>query len=136
MTTDTTDETGRFRVVTADGVEEGRTATGLFARRVFDAGQGLFESSFQFVLRNRLPPGEKNVRHVHEDVEKVYYFLEGRGEVSCGPWNRGVQSGDFLFFPANIEHEIENTGDVDMVFIVVAARTLGDAKGLEEPDVT
>ncbi len=131
MTTDATDETGRFRVVTADGVEEGRTATGLFARRVFVAEQGLFESSFQFVLRNRLPPGDKNVRHVHEDVEKVYYFLEGRGEVSCGPWSRGVQGGDFLFFPANIEHEIENTGDVDMVFTVVAARTLGEARGLE-----
>ncbi len=131
MTTNTTDETGRFRVVTADDIEEGRTATGLFARRVFDAGQGLFESSFQFVLKNRLPPGDKNTRHIHEDVEKVYYFLEGRGEVSCGPWSRTVEGGDFLFFPANIEHEIENTGDVDMVFTVVAARTEGEAKGLE-----
>jgi mannose-6-phosphate isomerase-like protein (cupin superfamily) len=131
MPTDSTDDTGRFRVVTASDVEERRTDTGLFARRVFDAGQGLFESSFQFVLKNRLPPGEKNVRHVHEDVEKVYYFLGGGGDVSCGPWRRTVAGGDFLFFPANIEHEIENTGDVDMVFIVVAARTLGEAKGLE-----
>ncbi|MQA01086.1 MAG: cupin domain-containing protein [Dehalococcoidia bacterium] len=103
----------------------------LLVRRVFEAGRTPFESSFQFVLHNRIPAGGANQRHVHEDVEKVYYFLSGSGSVSCGPWTKDVQGGDFLFFPAAIEHEIHADADADLDFIVCAARTLEAPRGLE-----
>jgi mannose-6-phosphate isomerase-like protein (cupin superfamily) len=103
----------------------------LRVRRVFEAGRTPFESSFQFVLHNRLPAGGANERHIHDDIEKVYYFLSGRGEVKCGPWTERVGPGDFLFFPAAIEHEIHADADADLEFVVCAAKTLEPPRGLE-----
>ena len=39
----------------------------IHARRMFSAAEGRFESSRDFVLFNRLPVGETNVRHIHAD---------------------------------------------------------------------
>ena len=100
-------------------------------RRIFDADRTPFQSGFQFVLRNRLPAGSANERHVHPDVEKVYYFLAGAGEVRCGPWTKRVGPGDFLFFPAAIEHQIHADTGADLEFIVCAARTVGTPRGLD-----
>ena len=119
-------------IVTAESsVEETQSRGDLQVRRVFEADSMPFESGFQFVLRNRLPAGGANERHIHEDIEKVYYFISGGGVVKCGPWTKHVGPGDFLFFPAAIEHEILADADTDLEFIVCAAQTLGTPRGLE-----
>lgn len=120
----------RLVVRAASDVEPRASRGALEVRRVLDAEYAPFESSFDFVLHNRLPAGGANERHLHEDVEKVYYFLSGSGRVSCGPWESRVQAGDFLFFPAAIEHEVRADPDADLEFIVCAARTLEAPRGL------
>ena len=120
----------RLVVTNESSVDETTSRGDLHVRRVFDAGTFPFESSFRFVLRNRLPAGGANERHIHADVEKVYYFLSGAGEVSCGPWTKRVGPGDFLFFPAAIEHEIHADADADLEFIVCAAQTASTPRGL------
>lgn len=104
----------------------------IHARRMFTAAEGRFESSLSFVLFNRLPVGETNVRHIHEDVEKVYYFLRGNAEIDCGPWRTSAAAGDFLFFPADIAHQIRSLGPDDLEFIVCAASTVGEARGMSD----
>ena len=104
----------------------------IHARRVFTAAEGRFESSLSFVLFNRLPVGETNVRHIHEDVEKVYYFLRGNAEIDCGPWRAAAAAGDFLFFPADIAHQIRSLGPDDLEFIVCAASTVAAARGMSD----
>ncbi len=121
----------RLIVKTATDVEPRPSRGALEVRRVLDGENTPFESSFDFMLLNRLPAGGANERHVHEDVEKVYYFLSGSGRVSCGPWESRVSAGDFLFFPAAIEHEIHADEDADLEFIVCAAKTLETPRGLE-----
>ncbi|MDG1839555.1 MAG: cupin domain-containing protein [Dehalococcoidia bacterium] len=120
----------RFVTRSKESVEPTITRN-LAIKRMFQASEGIFESSFQFSLFNKLPVGETNVRHVHDDVEKIYYFITGNAEIDCGPWRKNVQAGDFLFFPAAIPHQIRNTGSLDLEFIVVAAKTLDTAKGME-----
>ncbi len=100
------------------------------ARRMFTAAEGRFESSFEFVLFNRLPVGETNVRHIHENIEKVYYFLRGKAEIDCGPWRTSAGAGEFLFFPADIAHQIRSLGPEDLEFIVCAASTTSAARGM------
>lgn len=107
----------------AADIEERTSRGALKVRRIFAAGDVPFKSSFQFFLYNRLPAGGQNERHIHEDVEKVYYFIKGSGEVSCGPDRARVTAGDFMFFPAAIEHEILADEDGDLEFIVCAAQT-------------
>ena len=99
---------------------------------MFTTAEGRFESSFQFVLYNVLPVGETNVRHIHEDIEKVYYFLKGNAEIDCGPWRTTATAGDFLFFPADIAHQIYSQGPEDLEFIVCAAQTQGEARGMSD----
>ncbi len=124
----------RLLVRAAADVEERVSRGDLMVRRIFDASTVPFESSLAFVLYNRVPAGGKNERHVHEDVEKIYYFLKGSGEVQCGPWKKPVKAGDFLFFPAAIEHEIRSDGPEDLEFVVCAARTLGEPRGLRDEE--
>ena len=104
----------------------------IHGRRMFTSAEGRFESSLDFVLYNRLPVGETNVRHVHEDIEKVYFFITGEAEIDCGPWRSHAAAGDFLFFPADIPHQIRSTGGVDLEFIVCAAKTVEQARGLTD----
>ena len=112
-----------------------RVARGdLMMRRIFDASTAPFESSLAWVLYSRVPASGKNERHVHEDVEKVYYFLKGSGEVDCGPWKKPVKTGDLLFFPAAIEHEIRNHGPEDLELVVCVARTLVEPRGLRDKE--
>jgi mannose-6-phosphate isomerase-like protein (cupin superfamily) len=121
-------ESGLLVQSTAE-IEEGGSRGALRVKRVFTAGDVPFASTFQFFLSNRLPAGGKNERHIHDDVEKVYYFTKGSGEVSCGDDTARVTAGDFMFFPAAVEHEILADEDGDLEFIVCAAQTLEGANG-------
>jgi mannose-6-phosphate isomerase-like protein (cupin superfamily) len=135
MTTPSTGEeatVSRLQVQTAAEVPERESRGALRVRAIFDAASAGFESSLSFVLWNRIPAGGANELHVHEDIEKVYYFLAGEGEVACGPWTRRVNAGDFLFFPAAIPHMVRNLGADDLAFIVCAAKTLATPRGLGE----
>ena len=121
----------RFVVKSPDDIPE-TVGRNIHARRMFSAAEGRFESSLAFVLFNRLPVGETNVRHIHEDVEKVYYFLRGAAEIDCGPWRTSAKAGDFLFFPADIAHQIRSLGPDDLEFVVCAASTTGEARGMAD----
>lgn len=121
----------RFVIKPTAGIPE-TVGRNIHARRIFAAAEGRFESSLSFVLFNRLPVGETNVRHIHENVEKVYYFLRGAAEIDCGPWRASASAGDFLFFPADIAHQIRSLGPDDLEFIVCAASTVAEARGLSD----
>jgi mannose-6-phosphate isomerase-like protein (cupin superfamily) len=130
--TESEPQPSRLLVRHAADVPERESRGDLRVRQIFQAESAGFESSLSFVLWNRIPAGGANELHVHEDIEKVYYFLAGEGEVACGPWTNPVRAGDFLFFPAAIPHLVRNLGSGDLEFIVCAARTLGTPRGLEE----
>lgn len=112
----------RLIVQAASEIPHAPSRGDLQVRRVFEAGRTPFRSGLRFILHNRLPPGGANERHVHDDVEKVYYFLSGAGTVSCGDDTAPVTAGDFLFFPAQVPHEIHADPDAALEFVVCAAR--------------
>ena len=128
--TDAEPQPSRLLVEHAADVAERESRGDLRVRQIFQAETAGFESSLSFVLWNRIPAGGANELHVHEDIEKVYYFLAGEGEVACGPWTRSVRAGDFLFFPAAIPHMVRSLGPGDLEFVVCAARTLGQPRGM------
>lgn len=128
--TDRNADTPRLLVQSADGVEERVAHGAVHARGIFAAATAGFESSLVAVLRNRIPAGQVNERHVHPDVEKVYYLLQGEAEIDCGPWQQRARAGDFIFFPAAIDHQIRSLGPDDLEFIVIQAKTLTTPRGL------
>jgi len=60
-------------------------------------------------------------KHSHKVQEQVYHVLEGEGVMHVGGEDRVVRKHDFIYLPPGIEHSIENTGLVDLVFIVVTS---------------
>ena len=116
-----------FRVRNWRGVDERAARGGLKTRRVFEAASDDgFESCLAFAQYNYLPPGEANETHVHDDIEKVYFVVQGDALVKCGEEQAQVKPGDFFFLPVGIEHSVTNTGSDEVQMIVFAARVDGD----------
>jgi mannose-6-phosphate isomerase-like protein (cupin superfamily) len=58
-----------------------------------------------------LPPGTAVTPHHHDQLEEIYYVLEGRGVMTVGTEEREVSAGDAIFVPRNHRHSLANTGD-------------------------
>ncbi|HEY7270302.1 MAG TPA: cupin domain-containing protein [Dehalococcoidia bacterium] len=105
---------------------EERLARGqLKVRRVFDAAEGGFESGFSFAQYNYLQPGEANETHIHDDIEKVYYVIQGECLVKCGDDEAVAKAGDFFFLPVLVDHSVTNVGQDEVQMVVFAARVPG-----------
>lgn len=77
-------------------------------------------------------PGKSAVPfHAHYANEELYFVLEGEGSYRLGSEAFPVKAGDFITAPAGgIEtaHQLTNTGDVPLRYIVFSTRN--------DPDVT
>jgi mannose-6-phosphate isomerase-like protein (cupin superfamily) len=59
--------------------------------------------------------------HKHRVQEQVYHVLEGEGLMEIDGKKHVVRKHDVIFLPPGIEHSINNTGLVDLVFLVVTS---------------
>lgn len=66
--------------------------------------------------------------HRHKVQEQVYHVIDGEGLMEIDGEKHVVRKHDFIFLPAGIDHAIENTGLVDLVFLVVTSPVTDDAK--------
>ncbi len=66
--------------------------------------------------------------HHHKVQEQVYHVLEGEGLMEIDGENHVVRKHDFIFLPPGVKHSINNTGIVDLVFLVVTAPVTDDDK--------
>lgn len=81
-----------------------------------------FEKSKYFDFRiSRYPIKGLVAEHVHEVAEQIFYFISGEGLVTYGDVKTVVTKGYTMFVPPGINHAVENTGDEDLVFIVVTS---------------
>ena len=71
-------------------------------------------------------PGERVERHQHEDMEEVFYFLEGEGSMQQLEESQSVKPGDCVVVPMRIAHVVENTGSVEMRFVCFGVKSLPD----------
>jgi len=57
--------------------------------------------------------------HKHKVQEQVYHVLDGEGLMVIDGERRVVRRHDVIHLPPGVEHSIENSGLVDLVFLVV-----------------
>ena len=69
----------------------------------------------RYPIRGRVEP------HVHDDAEQIYYVISGSGLGQIGDDEYLIGPGDTLFIPPTIVHAVVNTGDEDLVFVVVTS---------------
>ena len=59
--------------------------------------------------------------HRHKVQEQVYHVLDGEGLMQIDGEQRVVRKHDVIHLPAGVEHAIQNSGLVDLVFLVVTS---------------
>jgi mannose-6-phosphate isomerase-like protein (cupin superfamily) len=64
--------------------------------------------------------------HKHKVQEQVYHVLDGEGLMQIDGERRVVRRHDVIYLPPGVEHSIENSGLVDLVFLVVTCPPTDD----------
>ena len=65
--------------------------------------------------------------HKHALQEQIYHVLEGEGLMQIAGKAHVVRKHDVIFLPPGVEHDIENTGLVDLVFLVITSPVSDEA---------
>jgi mannose-6-phosphate isomerase-like protein (cupin superfamily) len=65
--------------------------------------------------------------HKHAVQEQIYHVLDGEGLMQIEGEHRVVRRHDVIYLPPGVEHSIENSGLVDLVFLVVTSPATDDA---------
>ena len=64
-------------------------------------------------------PGRRTLRHHLEGSSEAYYVLQGSGVMHIDDEARPVRAGDALLIPSGSVQFLENTGDVDLIFLAI-----------------
>jgi uncharacterized cupin superfamily protein len=77
---------------------------------------------------NKVPPGKFNFPyHAHSAQWEFYVIVSGKGTVRHEGGSIEVVAGDAFIFGPNEPHQIKNSGDVDLVYYVVADNPIGES---------
>jgi mannose-6-phosphate isomerase-like protein (cupin superfamily) len=66
-----------------------------------------------------LAPGQEQKPHAHDDQDKIYVILEGRGRVVVDGTVEAVEAGDAVVARAGRDHGLLNDGDAPLLAVVV-----------------
>jgi quercetin dioxygenase-like cupin family protein len=97
------------------------------ALATFDAAKlakvNLHDSSRWFVDVWGLEPGQAQKPHRHDDADKLYFALEGEGEVTLDGRTHPLRRGELAICEAGVEHGVANRGATRLVLLVAMTRT-------------
>jgi len=65
--------------------------------------------------------------HAHAVQEQIYHVLEGEGLMQIDGKNHVVRKHDVIYLPAGVAHAIQNSGLVDLLFLVITSPVSDDA---------
>jgi mannose-6-phosphate isomerase-like protein (cupin superfamily) len=66
-------------------------------------------------------PGQTQASHSHSGSDKIYYVLEGHGQIQIGDESRDAGVGTAVLAPAGIDHAVSNQGTERLKLLVVMA---------------
>jgi quercetin dioxygenase-like cupin family protein len=68
-----------------------------------------------------LEPGQAQRVHTHDDQDKVYVVLEGRGRITLGGADETVEAGEAIVAPAGIAHGVTNDSGARLLLLVLVS---------------
>ena len=78
----------------------------------------LFETKRILLGLNCLEPGQGDRAHTHDDEDKFYYVIEGRGEFTVGDETLTAGPGQAVVAPAGVTHGVNNRGAERLVILM------------------
>jgi mannose-6-phosphate isomerase-like protein (cupin superfamily) len=79
----------------------------------------LAASEHLFAGLNAFEPGQEHRLHTHAGQDKLYYVLEGEGDVTVGEDRSRIGVGDLVLARSGEEHALSNPGPGRLVVMVV-----------------
>jgi uncharacterized cupin superfamily protein len=77
---------------------------------------------------SRMPPGKSNFPfHAHSAQWEMYLIVSGTGAVRDKDGSTNVVAGDVFIFGPDEPHQITNSGDVDLIYYVIADNPIGES---------
>ena len=74
-----------------------------------------------FAGLNSFEPGQEHALHTHAGQDKLYFVLEGVGEVTVGAESATIGAGDLVLAQSGEEHSLRNPGPGRLVVMTVMA---------------
>jgi quercetin dioxygenase-like cupin family protein len=68
-----------------------------------------------------LEPGQSQRVHTHDDQDKVYVVLEGRGRVTVGAESDTLEPGEAVVAPAGTAHGVANDSGARLLLLVLVS---------------
>ena len=69
----------------------------------------------------RIPPGRRPwPYHSHATQWELYYVMEGAGEMRLDGGTASLQAGDAMMCPPDEAHQLHNTGESDLLVLIIA----------------
>ena len=81
----------------------------------------LFDSERMFCDIYCFEPGQEQPLHSHDDNDKIYCVLEGRGTFTVGGESRELDAGWSVLCPPGEDHGVVNSSDGRLVVLVFMA---------------
>ena len=76
-------------------------------------------SEHLFAGLNSFEPGQEHQLHTHAGQDKLYFVLQGEGDVTVGDEETHVKAGDLVLARSDEEHALKNPGPDRLVVMVV-----------------
>lgn len=92
------------------------------ARKVYASNDQLKSTHFDALTHGFLPAGNAFDWHEHTDIEEVMVVVKGSGKVFDIDGEYNYDKGDVFVFPANTQHKILNTSDVEHEMLFMRVR--------------
>lgn len=73
-----------------------------------------------FLATARLAPGRRIEPHI-DPMEEIYFIMDGEGEMGVDEETKYVVPGDAIWIPTGSSHGLANTGNEDLVILVIAS---------------
>lgn len=97
--------------------------TNVAAHAVFRAQKmgkaDLASSEHLFAGLNSFEPGQEHQLHTHAGQDKIYFVIEGEGDVTVGSDTQRISAGDLVLARSGEEHALKNPGPQRLVVMVV-----------------
>ena len=82
---------------------------------------GLVDTASLFCDVYCFEPGQEQTGHRHAVGDKLYFVLEGIGQIRVGGEERSASSGDLVCAPAGEDHAVRNPGPGRLTLLVMMA---------------
>lgn len=81
----------------------------------------IFQSERVLVGLNAFEPGQEHRLHAHAGMDKVYYVLEGQGQLLLAERSIELKAGEMVVAPADVPHGVRNDSGERLLLLAILA---------------